>query len=70
MENNKTTLMKTPLLKKWWFWVIIAIILGAVLFVPYISVSAECSPCVEDQYCPPCPVYHYGLAGYIVDIIW
>ncbi|MFA5134515.1 MAG: hypothetical protein WC505_01870 [Patescibacteria group bacterium] len=68
MADQEGAPAKKNLLKQWWFWVIVAAILGAVLFVPYICETANCMPCPEGVVCAPCPGPEcQGLAGYSID---
>lgn len=56
---------KTPFLKKWWA---ILIVLASLLFIPYISDSAECITCTVDQLkCPPCLTYYQNLFQYLTN---
>jgi hypothetical protein len=59
---------KASLFKKWWLWVIVAGILAAVFFIPYIKVLATCMPCPESaSSCPACPTYQQNLYQYLTE---
>ena len=64
-HNPEGRVEKKKFYKTWWFWLLVVVII-IVMFAPYLCISAQCKPCISDQYCPPCPNTCYGLVGYII----
>ncbi|MFA6098305.1 MAG: hypothetical protein WCV50_01300 [Patescibacteria group bacterium] len=68
MDNQGNLTVKTLAIKKWLVWFIVIVVLGAILFIPYLRIPAKCIPCPSEMtYCPPCPTYNQSLAGYLRD---